>query len=619
MSNLQFKDSFEDLRHWSGLADVLSSISYSSPTSVRPTSITSKYAFFGADSLAVRFYDTLESFGLTFSLDGNTIFTIQNDGSYYSVDENGEITTSSVLRSNSWHLIEVEVKENYRVSIDGTLIFTSDTASRMGFHVTLAGGIWDDFIVRRNYTSDFQGGTGTQDDLKPTNVELDDESVRFTLKPGYFYIDDVEYYHFGGMGRLDITPNASGSYTSPSGLFYQPGQPAFIVTQDDISETSGFVRTPLNRDYEIAWDQFETSGLYVPTITNANDPILVYETGTEHLVEMFLPNKNTTLVLSDEEGSPSVVRSESSYIDYGAIGDTYEAFAEVTNEFGTPVFGEVVTWKIINTNDVITDAGTSITDHNGIATISIEITEDASFHIFAQVNPLSTPLWVRVPKIIVVQSETSFQLDSDLIFDSQEARTAMGQNVFAEYWGTNPSESTGISDPSTHGQWEDQNPELRRPPIDENNAASEADGYWNGTDFDTTYPTIVAAVGDVTAFMNTKYVARKGYWGQIIISGANIRSGSPTLDPSQILNPSVDYEIVRDYGTTLGSYTDVRNAVGAYDSVFYVFYQPGSEYSGTSTDITGNWYFRGAAVYDEDLDQTLSQVQDIITDTEISS
>lgn len=618
MSNLVFRDSFDDLRHWTGTGALDTINFYSAGPAVQAGVLTSKRSFFDVEKVSIRFYDTLGSQYLALSLADREILRFSGNSTYYTVLEEDVLTVSTMARSPGWHLLEIEIKTDYRIKVDGTTIATSTRDARQAFDVIISGGIWDDFEVSRVYADDYQGGTGTLDDLKIMDLEiLDEGSMRYTVNPGYFYADNIEYYHFANMGVYEFTADPSGIVVGASGLPYIPGNPSFVVADEDISTGSGYIRTPFDRTYLVTWNQDPNNeDAYIPTISGAFDDRLVYEAGLTREIDTPIPVDSTKLVLSDEGGTAATVRSESSYIDYVKVGNNYQVFAEVLDKYNGPVSGVTVSWKRVGADDDISVVATGTTNSNGIATGTVVVTESESFHIYAEVNPTSQPRWIQVQVPVAQVTSSVFQLDDeDVFFDSQEGRAAVGQNIWAEQWGSNPGTATGSSFPypTTHGQWEDEHGELERPPITNDYPVHEPSGWWNGYDFDDAYPSIVAAVGTVPTFMNPMFVARNGFWGQELISGSDIRGGSPTIPSGQVLNHNETYEIDRDYGATTGTYLDVKNASGEYDSVFYVFYQPGSEYSGSSTDPTGNYYFRGVAVYEEDLGQTNSQVQDIIS------
>ena len=119
--------------------------------------------------------------------------------------------------------------------------------------------------------------------------------------------------------------------------------------------------------------------------------------------------------------SPAKIRSESTYIDYVKKGDTYEAFSEALDQFGGPVEGATVTWKSIDSNDVVSSVGASVTNDQGIATISIPITEDGDFHIFSETNPQSEARWIRVPIVVSDLIGIIFQLDNSLVLFTQKS------------------------------------------------------------------------------------------------------------------------------------------------------------------------------------------------------
>lgn len=620
MSVFKFSDNFEDLRHWTGTGSINTVLSFSGTSSVSATSLTTNRTFWDASRMSIRLYDRLDDMSLILGIGGTNILTISGNTSNYTITEGNSTTVTTIGRSENWHYIQIEIEENYRVSIDGTLVFTSDLPARKGFDISLVGGVWDNLIVEKDYTNDYAGGTGGKKDLEVTDLTVNsDGTVSYVVNPGYFYVDDIEYYYFANMGVVDIEPNPSGSYVYPSGLPYIPGKPAFIVDENRISVTSGYIQTPINRDYIISWEPY-TSG-YQPSVSGAYDPLLVYEAGTERIFEMVEPIENTKTVITDEGGEAAVIRSESSYVDYVTVGSSYQAFAVVLDKYGGPVSDEIVNWKRIDRDDVVTDIGASITSIKGIATKTFVVTESEPFHIYATVNPSSVARWIRVPATPAELQGVVFQLDNDdIYFDSIEARSAMGQNIWGETWGSNPGEATGLGwpFPTTHGQWELENLEQTRPPVSADIAANEAIGSWSAEDFNSAYPSVISdAGGDLEIFMDPMYVARDGFWGPIIISGLDIR-GDVTIGSGQVLNHTQVFEIDRDYAVTSGNYLDVRSAVGAYDSVYYVFYQPGTDYVAGAYDPAGDFYFRGVALYDEILSQANSQIEDLISAAELT-
>jgi hypothetical protein len=616
MSILKFTDDFEDLRNWEGDGSINSTLSFSGSTSASATRLVSRRTFWDASRMSIRFYDRLEDFSIVLGIGGTDILSLSGNTTHYLAEESEATTIGPVARSENWHLIEIEIKDNYRISVDGTIIFMSDLPARRGFDLTLNGGIWDNLIVEKDYEDDYMGGTGGRKDLQVKDLTVNtDGTISYSVEPGYFYLDDIEYYYFATMGVVPIEPNPSGNYLYPSGLPYMPGEPYFVVSQDEVSTESGYVRTPLNRDYVVTWEP-DVSG-YQPCVSGAYDNILVYEAGTERLFDITEPISSTKLVLTDEGGVAGSVRSESSYVDYVTVGSSYQVFAVVLDKYGGPVIGEIVTWKRIDNDDNISDLGASTTNDKGVATKNIIVTDDEPFHIYAKVNPESSARWIRVPLAPATLQGIIFQLDNnEIYFDSMEARSAMGQNIWGETWGSNPGEATGLGHPfpTTHGQWEDENPEQMRPPIDTNIIANEAIGSWNANDFEATYPAVVGdAGGDTQTFMDDMRVARNGFWGPTIISGVDIRN-DVTIGSGQVLNHTSTYEIDRDYAMTSGTYLDVYGAGGVYDSVYYVFYQPGTDYVGGAYDPTGDFYFRGVALYDETLNQSNSKISDLLSD-----
>ena len=624
MSNFTFNDSFDDLRNWVGTGTVGTAHVRASPTSVHADSLTSRRMFFDADHILVYLFDDLSDFYLSLSLNDREIIRVTADISNYNLVENGVTIVGPARVNGTWHKVDIDIKSNYVVSIDDTPIGTSSGMSKQAFSINLVGGTWDGMIVSKLYLNDYQGGTGTANDLQITNLAVQsDGTLTYNVNPGYLYVDDIEYYSFSNMGIYSFSPDPSGVVVGVSGLPYLPGQPYFVVSNDDITAVSGYVRTPFDRSYNVLWtpDPLLTS-FYVPTISGAFDDTLVYETSTTREITVNVPIESTSLVLTDEGGIPATIRSRSSYIDDVKVGGLYQAFAEVLDQYGGPVSDATVSWNVIHSDNNIISAGTSVTNDNGIATISFAVTEDDDFHIYAETVPISTPAWIQVQKSVSQVVITIFQLDnSDVIFDSQEGRSAIGENLWGEPWGSNPGAGTGLSypDPSTHGQWELSHPNYQRPPINANTGPDEPGGAWSGNDFGNAYPSIVEAIGTVHEFMQHMFVGRDGYWGQKLISGADIRNNVASVTPAQVLNPTDTYEISRDYGVTTGTYNIVNTASGAYDNVYYVFYQAGNAYSGASVNNAGHFYFRGVAVYDQNLDQTHSQVQDIISSSSLQA
>lgn len=620
MSVFKFTDDFDDLRNWEGTGSLNSILAFSGSTSVSPISLTSRRTFWDASRLSIRMYDRIEDFSFALGIGGTNILRISGNATNYTIIEGASTTVTTIGRSENWHHIQIEIADNYRITIDGTLVFTSDLPARRGFDITLAGCVWDNLIIEKDYENDYAGGTGAKKDLEINALTVNsDGTISYTVSPGYFYVDDIEYYYFANMGIVDIEPTASGGYVYPSGLPYIPGEPAFIVKEDDISTTSGYVRTPIYRDYSLTWEP-ATSG-YQPTVSGAYDGFLVYEASEDRTFDLTEPIDSTKLVVTDEGGDAAGVRSESAYVDYVTVGSTYQGFAVVLDKYGGPVANETVEWKKIDINNVVTDIGSSVTNEKGVATKSIAVTDDETFHIYAKVNPESRARWILVPLAPAGVQGVIFQLDnSETYFDSRDGRCALGQNIWGETWGSNPGEATGLGFPypTTHVQWELENSEQRRPPVTTDVAVDEATGAWNASDFQSAYPGVITDAGGVLqTFMNPMWVARNGYWGPIILSGLNIQDPGGPVTSGQVLNPSEIYEIYRDYAVTSGSYLDVYTTPLTYDSVYYTFYQPGTDYVAGAYDPGGNFYFRGVTVYDESLSQANSQIEDIICDAEL--
>jgi len=206
-----------------------------------------------------------------------------------------------------------------------------------------------------------------------------------------------------------------------------------------------------------------------------------------------------------------------------------------------------------------------------------------------------------------------------MFWSSREAMTAIGFDEWRELWNYGSSVMgyndiiTGETtpDPETRGEWKLAFPEYERPPMNNNYAVNEADGYYNGEDFHADYDLTVN--GGVETFMYQQRCAVQGYWGQVMVKGSDIKSG---IYDAHILNPAdTKYTIfhldalgnintwadVGYFGTT-GSWNTIRNS-GAeikYDNLYYVFYAPGYKDNLPAYFMANDFYFRGLAIMNVD-------------------
>jgi len=345
------------------------------------------------------------------------------------------------------------------------------------------------------------------------------------------------------------------------------------------------------------------------------------------------------------------------WVPYTRANTIFRSYALAEDSSGIRMPGVDITWYEVKEDDSVEYKGMATTDADGVAYLDffLEGTLSGS-HIFVKAEDvISSSIWIQTPGAFMEIYTGVFQLDTDNIWDSQQAKTAMGFNCFAsqpsglygEIWASNTDAETEIDDfaiwnaPEKHGDWEAAHPELERPPVTSEDAVNETSGFWNAMDYYNGHgflpvpsgivpPSGVPTPSGIVNTMKDMRVSVDGYWGQYLVSGYEIRT--TYFAAAGIKNAGDDYYINRTdlfdgysvFGD-LGSWNDIvsEGAVlpfggGTYDSTMYVLYTP-EEYYSLEFDPAIDFYFRGVAIYSIDSDNILEYNEQDRTVEDVSS
>ena len=494
--------------------------------------------------------------------------------------------------------------------------------------------------------SDFINGIGFTDDLKP--LELTDDGYPI-IKPGFVYSENIEYYVFASGLVVPLLTEETVD------LDYYPGSPYFIVNRlVDVKNDDGFyyvntidalaVVDPsyVNWEYDGETWSFHQSGF--------TGKYLVFDTANQMQVNKRIVEPSY-LVLSDiESGEPYEISIEAVLLSSVVTGEPLKFLARVADSNGVLLENKLVQWyKVYETaaSGILTDdiMASTTTDENGVTDVSMYVTSSESdVCIYAKYGNLKSNLhWIQVNSSLESLLNVFQFDDEEVLLAPQEVLTAVGYDAWGYLWssGTLTTGYDGIvtGQPEhepyspTRGDWKEDNIHLKRPPVTIINydgvtpfihsiepIANEISGVWNIEDFGSEYTMTEA---ELDAFILAQRVAVQGYWGQVIVSGDDIRNIAG-LDTNCLNKTDTKYTIYHldsdgdiniwgyddDQIGITGSWNDVHEELTTkYDSLYYVLYCPGYKGVDATYFRTHNFYFRGLALMntDDTSDDYLSQ------------
>jgi len=342
------------------------------------------------------------------------------------------------------------------------------------------------------------GGIKGDDNLKQTGIVSSGISQYPIVKPGYFYIDNEEYYLFANMKKVKLS-EVSGPYE------YKQGEPYFIVPDSFTSEN--ICKIPVNKNYEVDWTSDGENWIPTPSgYAYDEDLYLVFEEGTERTLTRRIPFEDKYLVLKKvpEVADATTLEVKPMWVPYVRANTMFRSYALAEDSSGIRIPDVHIMWYEVKEDDSVEYKGMATTNADGVAYCDfiLEGTLSGS-HIFVKTESVISPsIWIQTPGAFMGVYVGVFQLDTTNIWDSQQAKTAMGFNCFAsqpsglygEIWGSSGVISTDITQeehdlwpglaPMTHEEWELFNPEFERPPITSN----EGTGNLINEDFETAFP-----------------------------------------------------------------------------------------------------------------------------------
>ena len=527
------------------------------------------------------------------------------------------------------------------------------------FYELAISGTMEEFLVYKEegegYDTDFITGVGYHS-LEPQVV-----NNSINVDPGYFYVNNQEYYFFNDMGVLDIDTEVP-SGVMPSGAMYIPGSPYFVVPSGNIDETLDYIKTPSNIDYDVRWEEVDVSinpSGYIPYVSDSltgyklvyetsDDPRTIVPSGTGGLVLPILKD-DSYLVLASGVMDPYVLEQYPIWLDYTNQDGEYEFYTYVEDEYGSPLEGATVNWHYfyVDTDDVsfYGDIGSAVTNNVGVVTgtYTVPLLDVKNLFIWATGSAFSNVRWVQAPPTAEDRSSSSFQLNNPGVrWDCQAARTALGHNAWGDQWGDNSAEDTGVavtewgaSGPggnSSHGDWETYNYHLERPPIHYEDLGRDIDGlpgratlYALGEVKDETSGVYniqdymddmaIAYPSGTLTYGGERWCTFDGFWGQFRIRGSEIQDPTNSVDCLNATEALYNTDRVDTfdnkqglfYQEVPGCFDDVKNGGVGYANLWYVFYYDNADYLTRDHDdirdeildgtAAGNCHFRGMVIY----------------------
>ena len=496
--------------------------------------------------------------------------------------------------------------------------------------------------------SDFISGIGFGDDLEQIDINSSGCPI---IKSGYFYINNREYHLFADGVIVEL--NSSGVIND---LPYTPGTPYFILNDyNDIKQLDSGQYYVDTADTEIL--EMPSSGVWNYQDENSYDFIynvlskkyLIFDAEESFtFVHKFV--EDTYLILSNPDtDEPFNLNQYPLWLSASNLNKPLTFAVIVKDSNGALLDNEQITWyevydevimasgiypSGIMTKDNINILGTSQTNEHGFTTFDITAyPNQENVFIYAESGERRSRLsWIQITKPIVSTAGT-FQFDNDnVLWSSREAMTAIGMDAWGNLWasGVTPEYNgiiTGDVEYPTRGDWKIAFSEYQRPPMMWASGVNEAEGYYNGEDFNDDYD--ISASG-IVPFMNQQRCAVQGYWGQVIVSGYDLKNiaGYDTYCVNKTVNKYTIYyrdEINEDGIINTWAHDDKFGYKGSFEDVigdttdilvsntvkiYYVLYCPGYTGDDPNWFKAHDFYFRGLAlinVNENDEDDFLKQ------------
>ena len=483
----------------------------------------------------------------------------------------------------------------------------------------------------------FINGIGFAGDLQQTGLVGDGYP---TVNSGYAYIGNVEYYIFASGVMVELTDE-----NTPS-LPYIAGTPYFIVNAlSDVKTENGIVYlettaavTPPN-PVDCGWTCNGTTFTF--TQKNLTGKYLVFDSAESVTIAKRLVEPSYLVLSNVAAGNPYDMAIDPILFASATEGIPLRFLAKVEDNNGVLLANRMIEWYKVyepSASGVATETivASSATDDNGVAAIDVYTNADEwDLCIYAKCDTLRSNLyWVQFVTTMQGIVANIFQFDNPaVVLASQCAMTACGIDCWGILWeegtATEGYDAVVTGQPTdglaTRGDWKTEYAAWQRPPLRIADhaavvyAANETAGNWNGEDFSGIYDVGPSGVWN---FMKDQRVAVQGYWGQAIVSGADIRSiadlNTHCLNKTDTkytvyhLNGDGDIvvqELADDQFGIKGSWNTVHDeATTKYDELYYVLYSPDFIGDNPVHFQSYDFYFRGLAVMNTN-DQSVDYLQ----------
>ena len=477
-------------------------------------------------------------------------------------------------------------------------------------------------------------GIGYGSDIEQTGFNEDGSPI---LKPGYFYVDNTEYYLFASGVLADLSESEDRILCEN----LVSGSPYFVIPEESIQtlkvygSNSEFYYIKTNDAIPASGLLFDGNDWYFEKGSNAG--FLIYEAGSEIVLNKDVVEESTLVIDSEAPTLTSNIEIRPVWLQSANIGMPVPISVKVRDMKGTLLIGKTIEWHRVFTRsgpelyqdethlrgpypeplgnfyDVDRLEGpTTVTDSNGVTIYTlIPIEGENDLFIYgkdAETGLKSNLLWIQI-HIPQIQEDNIFQLDSPGVFYGvQSAFTAVGLDVWGHKWSDADPDYNAIAtlQPNdgylTRGDWKIAHSELERPPINSINSKNEAMGYYNIDDFAQDN---LISDADFLQFAFNQRCAVGGYWGQVIIPGSDLGFLTATC-----LNPTasvpIDFDDVEQPGwsfidflwTNHGTYQEVINNP-LYANLWFALYAPGymdNNIADFSNGTVTEFYFRGVAI-----------------------
>jgi len=455
------------------------------------------------------------------------------------------------------------------------------------------------------------------------------------ITPGYFYLynseldvpTNEEYYIFANPSGCAIT-SEDGNYSD-----FQVGSNFFVIdsetelfTMDDV-DAHKYIK--LDSDvYEdtkkVSWDYDIESNSYTPVFDSGIiGTYFVFDTETAVQISEYPLDKQSLVIDNHNEDEVYKVSAYTTWLTtISAFTIGIDVVAVVEDIYGYRLNGKNVIWYEITKTDtgLVGTALTTTVTVNGVARLDTPLVTSANsvygVYLYAESEGVRSDV-IHIDTNGSVQgkpTETVFELDNaGVIWNSAEASIALGVDIWNDAWTdtTNNLVSTELTEdgePLTRGDWRVANPGMRRPPLSDQSdkIKSEPSGIYNAYDFWDDYdPSQTYA--SPSGFMEDKFIACNGFWGQVIITGYMLRTATSAQHQNCLNNSTESYTIsysIDDNGPNYDGCSVFGNK-GSFDDViadadlnlYYVLYVPNQLVRQYNTMPTQSYYFRGLAMF----------------------